>query len=204
MSPVAQLHIARANRGRADEHLASNGREVGRPQGFPSIGRLVEDKLAAGKSLAAISRENGLSKDWMSRHLQRLDPFAAELARSSRRDIVDARLLPVIRGFGFEDVASYLRRRHLGEHASVNAIACEVGLSFHAVKSALQRHKVTISPHAATRHMAGRREQQVASDLGVESIPDYIRRCRTLGWTWRQIAIDSGQPETWLRRRASG
>jgi len=113
----------------------------------------VRDKLDALQSLAAIGRECGLSKDWIFRHLHSLDADAAKLASTSRQKARDARWLAGSLSFG--DVASYLRQRHLIEHASVNAIAREVGVSFHAARSALQRHEITMPHHAATRHRSG-------------------------------------------------
>jgi AraC-like DNA-binding protein len=104
---------------------------------------------------------------------------------------------------GFDDVASYLTQRHLVEHVSVNAIAGEVGLSFHTVKSALSRHGLAVTAHAAKRNAAERRASEVAADLGVDSIIEFIDRSRARGWTWRQIAAASGQPEAWLRRHAA-
>jgi hypothetical protein len=160
------------------------------------------DKLAAGHSMAAISRDCGVSKDWISRHLSRLDPAAAELARASRPEQLDARWLPAIEALGFSDVDSYLRQRHLVDRATVNAIANEIGLSFHTVKATLRRHDIVASLHATKRHVADRRAESVASALGVDSISEYIRNSRRLGWTWQRIALESGQPETWLRRHA--
>ncbi len=204
MAPLAVSHVARTNRERADRHLAAVAREVALQQGYATIGGLVRDKLAAGKSLAAISRECGLSKDWMARHLHRIDPAAAEFARSGSRHTLDARWLPAVRSLEFDDVVSYLRQRHVVEHASVNAIAREVGVSFHAAKAALHRHELTVSPHVTKRRVAELRRQEVAAALGAASIADYVRRRREQGWTWREIATESGQPETWLRRQALG
>jgi hypothetical protein len=202
MSPLAASHVARANRDRADQQLAAVAREAARKQGYASVGGLVRDKLAAGQSLAAISRECGLGKDWMARHLHRIDPPAAELARSGPRHALDARWLPVARRLGFGDVAGYLRQRHLIDHASVNAIAREAGMSFHAAKSALERHGLTVSPHVTKRRVAELRRTEVAASLGAPSIAEYVRGRRALGWTWREIAAEAGQPETWLRRQA--
>ena len=202
MSPLAESHIARANRDRADQHLAAVAHEAALQQGYSSIGRLVQDKLGAGLSLAAISRDCGLSKDWMARHLHRIDPSAADLAHSGSQHALDARWLPVVRSLGFDDVASYLRQRHLTDHASVNAIAREAGVSYHAAKSALQRHEVTVSPHVTKRRVAELRQRELATALGAPSIRDYVQSRRKLGWTWREIATESGQPETWLRRQA--
>jgi hypothetical protein len=203
MSPVAAAHIAQANRDRAGQRVAAVARDVARQQGYPAIGDLVRDRLQAGHSLAAISRECGLSKDWLARHLHRIDPPAAELARSGSRHALDARWLPVVRSLGFDDVAGYLRQRHLIDHASINAIAHEAGMSFHAVKSALQRHDVIVSPHVTKRHVAELRRTEVAITLGAASIADYVQSRRKLGWTWREIATESGQPESWLRRQTA-
>lgn len=203
MSPLAASHIARVNRDRADQHLAAVAGEVALQEGYGTIGDLVRDKLGAGQSLAAISRQCGLSKDWLTRHLHRIDPSAAEFARSDARAALDARWLPVVRRLGFGDVASYLRQRHVIDHASVNAIAREVGVSFHAAKAALQRHEVTVSPHVTKRRGAELRRREVAAALGAPSIAAYVQRRRQQGWTWREIATESGQPETWLRRQTA-
>jgi AraC-like DNA-binding protein len=157
----------------------------------------------AGYSLAAISRACGLDKDWMQRHLPQLDPTVAASAVRRSDDRRDARWLPPLKAMGFFDVASYLRQRHLVEHKSVNAIAGEVGLSFHTVKSALARHGLAVITHAAKRYAAERRASEVAADLGVDSITEFIDRGRARGWTWQQMAAASGQPETWLRRHAA-
>ena len=203
VSASARRQMARANRERAVGRLAARAAEVARRRGYPDIGQLVRDRVAAGDSLAAISRACGLDKDWMSRHLARLDPLLAAAVTARRADPGDRRWLPVIRGLGFADVACYLRQRHYVEHMSVNAIAREVGLSFQTVKSAFSRHGLNATAHAAKRHAAQRRSADVAARLGVDSIQEYVERCRAAGWTWRQIAAASGQSQTWLRRRAA-
>lgn len=203
VSPAAQLGLARANRERADKQLAAIADQIARQQGYSDIGGLVQDRLAAGHSMAAISRDCGLSKDWMSRHLRRLDPSAAEFARASRPEQFDTRWLSAIESLGFSDVGSYLRRRHIVDRATVNAIASEVGLSFHTVKAALKRHDILASPHVTKRDGADRRAEAVTSALGVDSISDYVIRAQGLGWTWQRMAVESGQPETWLRRHAA-
>jgi hypothetical protein len=139
----------------------------------------------------------------MARQIGRLDPAAAGLARASRPEQLEARWLPAIERLGFSDVSSYLRQRHLVERATVNAIAREAGLSFHTVKAALDRHGIVASAHVTKRHLADRRAEQVAAALGVDSIADYVRQAQRLGWTWRKMAAQSGQPETWLRRHAA-
>jgi hypothetical protein len=205
LTAAAGTQVARANRERADRRIASVASQVALQRGYPCIGQLVQDRIEAGLSLAAISRECGLDKDWMSRHLERLDPAAAALAANRGEcRAQDARWSPVIRRLGFDDVASYLRQRHHVEHKSVNAIAREVGLSFPTVKAALQRHGLNVSSHASKRYAAERRGQEVAASLGVASIQDFVERRRAAGWTWREMAAESGQPQTWLRRHAAG
>jgi transposase len=154
----------------------------------------------AGRSLTDISLACSLHKDWMSRHLPRLDPALAAAAMAGER--LDARWLPAIGPIGFTDVASYLRQRHLVEHMSVNAIAREVGLSHHTVKSALSRHRLQVAAHAAKRHAARSRAAEVAAELGVSSVIEFIEQRRAEGWTWQRLAAASGQPQTWLRRQA--
>lgn len=204
---TARWRIARASRERADRQLAAVAGKVARQAGYPGIGRLVRDRLRAGQSLAAISRECGLDKDWMSRHLPRLDPataaVAAAVAAARATELPDARWSPVLARLGFADVASYLRERHCTEHLSVNAIAREAGVSFHAVKAALQRHGLEVRSHAAKRHAAQLRRQEVAARLGVDSIADFVERGLGQGRTWREMAEESGQPQTWLRRQVA-
>ena len=203
VSEAARARLAQASRERASRQLASVAAAVAHRNGYADIGQLVSDMARAGHSLAAISRACGLDKDWMQRHLAQLDPVlaAAVIGRGDGR--LDARWLLPLQAVGFRDVASYLRQRHLVEHVSINAIAGEVGLSFHTVKSALSRHGLGATAHAAKRHAAASRAAGVAADLGVGSIAEFIDRSRAEGWTWQQMAAASGQPETWLRRQAA-
>jgi protein-disulfide isomerase-like protein with CxxC motif len=101
---------------------------------------------------------------------------------------------------GFTDVASYLRERHIVQHQTVNAIAAEAGLAHHAVESALRRHGLARTAHAAKRHAARERATQAAARLGFDTITGYVRHRRAAGWTWQAISAESGQPQTWLRR----
>jgi len=190
----------KANRERADRYLAAVAEQVAHRLGYADISQLVRNETRAGRSLAAISRSCGLHKDWLSRHLPRLDPALAAHGVHRSPDALDARWLPAVRSLGFADVPSYLRQRHLSEHMTVNAIASEMGLSFHTVRSALTRHALAYRPHAAKRDAAQRRAQDVAADLDVDSISEFVDQCKTHGWSWRQMAAVSGQPETWLRR----
>jgi hypothetical protein len=99
-------------------------------------------------------------------------------------------------------VASYLHQRHIVQHCTVNAIAAEAGLSQHAVTSALRRHRLDRTAHAAKRHASGQRAAEVASGLGFgfASVADYVNDRRAAGWTWPAISAESGQPQSWLRR----
>lgn len=201
VSAAARAQLARANRERAAERLQAVADDVARRHGYADIGKLVRDLTRAGHSLAGISLACGLNKDWMSRHLPRLDPAVAAAAISGDRS--EARWLPALQAMGFDDVAGYLTQRHLVEHMSVNAIAREIGLSFPAVKSAFARHGLQTASHAASRHAAQRRADEVAAALGVGSVSEFIEQRRAQGWTWRQLAAESGQPQTWLRRHAA-
>ncbi len=195
---------ARANRDRADRHLAEVAAQAASQRGYPDLGSFVADRRRAGQSLAAISREAGLHKDWLSRHLGRIDPAAAEAASPGAADRAQARWLLALRAIGYQDVAAYLRERHLEQHRTVNAMAAELGVSRHTVESALRLHGLAPVAHAAKRHSADRRAAQVAERLGYPSIADYIARRRADGLTWRAIAAESGEPQTWLRRHAAG
>jgi len=193
---------ARARAGdltRADLHLSRVAAMAAARLGFADIGALVAARVNGGASLAAVSREMGQHKDWLCRHLPRLDPGAAELARR-RRHQPDNAWLPALRRLGYPDVPAYLRDRHVVRHMTVKAIAAEAGLSHHAVLSALSRHGLTRTAHAAKRHAAALRSAHVASTLGFPAIEDYITSRRARGWTWNAICEESGQPQTWLRR----
>ncbi len=176
---------------------------MARRAGYPDIRALVLERAGQGASLAAMSREAGLHKDWLSRHLGDVDPAAAEAARPQRADQWDARWRPALTGLGFTDVAEYLRERHIVQHRTISAIATEVGLSHHAVRSALRRHRLARTAHAAKRHAASQRAAEVAAGLGFDGIADYLTRRRAAGCTWQAIAAESGQPPSWLRRQAA-
>ena len=68
---------------------------------------------------------------------------------------------------------------------------------------ALRRHGLARTAHAAKRHAASERAAQVAAGLGFGSIVDYLAERRAEGWTWRAMAAESGQPESWLRRQGA-
>src|SRR5262249_21316369 len=129
--------VAKANRQRADRHLAEVAESVAREHGFADLREFVAERTREGASLAAISREAGVHKDWLSRHLRRIDPEAADAAGSGPR--VEARWLPVLRELGFSDLAGYLRCRHGEQHWTVNAMAGELGVSRPALEAAMDR-----------------------------------------------------------------
>jgi hypothetical protein len=194
---------AEANRARAARYLASVAAVAAARSGYPDLGALVRTRLAQGDSLAVISREAGLHKDWLSRHLARLDPETAATART-RPARADARWLEVIRPLGFADVGAYLLDRHSVRHYTVNQMAAEVGMSYHAVAAALDRHGLARVAHAGKRHEAASRAQRVAAGLGYRSIGAYVAQRRSSGWTWAAMAAESRQPQSWLRRQAAG
>jgi AraC-like DNA-binding protein len=204
LASVPPVAVARANRDRADRHLARVAADVAREHGYRDIQSFVTARLQEGASLAAISRAAGLHKDWLSRHLSRVDPALASTARRQGEHQHDAAWRPALRRLGFPDVASYLRERHLEQHRTVNAIAAEVGVSHHAVESTLRRHGLGRVVHAGKRHEAQQRAVAVAASLGSDSVAEYVVGRRASGWTWQAISAESGQPQTWLRRHAAG
>jgi hypothetical protein len=202
LATVPAPAVAQANRDRASRHLASVAAAVASRHGYPDLGSYVTARIRQGASLAAISREAGLNKDWLSRHLACVDPVAAQAAQCHRPQRVDARWLPAVTRLGFPDVASYLRERHLAQHQTVNAIAAETGLTHHTVAAALRRHGLARTAHAAKRHQADQRAARVAASLGFGSIAEYVASRRAAGWTWRAMAGECAQPPSWLRRQA--
>jgi len=201
MATAQVTAIAQANTERARARLARVAADVARRHGYTDIGAYVLARAADGASLAAISREAGLHKDWLSRHLDDIDPSAAAAVLQARSARCDARWLPALNRLGYADVASYLTERHLAQHRTVNAIAAEVGMSHHAVGLALRRHGLAPTAHAAKRHAASERATRVAARHGFGSIAAYIADRRAAGWTWRAMAEESGQPPSWLRRQ---
>jgi lambda repressor-like predicted transcriptional regulator len=203
LAAIPPARVAEANSERARRRRARVAAEVARRAGYPDIRALVLERAGQGASLAAMSREAGLHKDWLSRHLGDVDPAAAEAVRPQRADQWDARWRPPLTRLGFTDVAEYLRERHNVQHRTISAIAAEVGLSHHAVRSALRRHRLARTAHAAKRHAASQRAAEVAAGLGFDRIGEYLARRRAAGWTWQAIAAESGQPPSWLRRQAA-
>jgi hypothetical protein len=201
-SPPAGL--AEASRVRANRRLVAAADDVAQQHGYPDIRAFVLARTQDGASMAAISRDAGLHKDWLSRHLSRVDPATADVIRRRGSDRPDARWRPALGRLGYPDVATYLRERHVDQHQSLNAIAAEIGMSHHAVTAALRRHGLASVAHAAKRHEALQRAAAVAAGLGYAEVAGYIGDRRSRGWTWKAISAESGQPEAWLRRHAAG
>src|ERR1700760_1470909 len=94
---------ARANRARAARHRAEVADRVAREQGYPSLGGYVLARTAAGASLAAISREAGLHKDWLNRHLAEVDPATAAAVRPGPPGRDGPRWVEAVTARGFAD-----------------------------------------------------------------------------------------------------
>jgi len=194
---------SQANRDRAARHRAEVAARVASEQGYPTLGAYVLARAASGASLAAISREAGLHKDWLHRHLAEVDPAVAAAVRPGPAGRDSPRWMQAETALGFADVPSYLRDRHLVRHQTVSAIGGEIGLSNHAVAAALTRHGLARTAHAGQRQAARERVAQVAAVLGADSVPRYVAERRAAGWTWQAIAAECGQPPSWLRRQAA-
>ncbi len=193
----------RANTERAARHRAEVAARVASEQGYPTLGAYVQARAAAGASLAAISREAGLNKDWLHRHLAEVDPMVAAAVRPAPSDRDGPRWVQAVTALGFADVPSYLRDRHLVRHQTVSAIGGELGMSNHAVTAALARHGLARTAHAGKRNAVQERAAQLAAVLGVDSVPGYVAERRGAGWTWQAIAAECGQPASWLRRQSA-
>jgi hypothetical protein len=194
---------ALANQERAARHRAEVAAQVATEQGYPTLGAYVLARVASGASLAAASREAGLHKDWLHRHLAEVDPAVAAAVRPGLAARDGPRWLQAVTALGFADVPSYLRDRHLVRHQTVSAIGGEIRMSNHAVAAALTRHGLARTAHAGKRKAARERAAQVAAVLGVDSVPRYVAERRVAGWTWQAIAAECSQPASWVRRQAA-
>lgn len=174
--------------------------------GYDCLGDLVRERVAAGSSLAGISRESGLHKDWLTRHLAKVDPAAAhdiaEAVSGPSPVRHDVKVQGRLRALGFDDVQAYLRWQHVGECRSIRSISLELGMSRQAVEAALCRHGIPITRHATTRERCRQRATGVATRFGHTDIHGYLADRRALGMSWRAIAAECGMHATWLRRRA--
>jgi hypothetical protein len=180
------------------ERLAAIAADVAARFGFADFASYVAGRMSTGMSMAAISREAGLHKDWVCRHLAQV---AAEAALAGRPDHRDQRWRPVLARLGFPDLAAYLRVRHVEQHRTIAAIAAESGTTPRAVTAAMRRHGIARTVHAGKRHAAAGRDRDAARNLGFPALDAYITARRAAGMTWKAMAAESGIPETSLRRR---
>lgn len=189
---------ARASARRARARLVAHSTQTAAAFGFEQFSAYAANRIAAGLSLAAISREAGRHKDWLSRHLATIGPT---VQAADRPDPNDRRWQPILTDLGFTDLSCYLHTRHVEQHRTVAAIATESGRSRDAVTSALRRHGIHPVPHAGTRHAAADRDAAIARRLGSRSLAEYLSARRSVGLTWSALAAETGLPETTLRRR---
>ena len=200
LSGISREARAEGNRRRAERHREQIAAEVAGRFGFATFAAYLVDRLGSGASMAAISREAGLHKDWVSRHLPAVAPQLAEAQHAGGPARSGLRLRPVAHRWGFTDAAAYLRAAHVEQHRSVAAIAAEAGVSRWTVLAAMRQHGIEPVPHAAKRHRAAHRSSVVAASLGYDSLAAYIADRRAAGSTWKSIAAESGVAETTLRR----
>lgn len=139
ISPQARDEGTRRRRRRELEDLA---RRTASRFGFATIDDFVADRVGQGTSLAAISREAGLHKDWFQRHLPLVAPGVAARLEELRLPPADRRLLQLVAPLGFHDIAGFLRTRHVDEGRSVHAIAHQIGVSRSCIESAMHRHGI--------------------------------------------------------------
>lgn len=194
---------AEGNRRRARRHRERLTAEVAARFGFAGFDDYLADRFAAGMSMAAISREAGLHKDWVARHASAQAAAAqATAARTTATRGAPDRLLPVARRLGFADTRAYLTAAHAEQHRSVASIAAEAGVTRSTVLTALRRHDIDAVPHATKRHLAASRSEAAARALGFETLAAYITDRRSAGLPWTALADESGMPTTTLRRHA--
>ncbi|WP_344386515.1 hypothetical protein, partial [Asanoa iriomotensis] len=197
LAGISRVARADGSRRAAADRMAVLAAGVAAGFGFADFPGYVADRLDRGLSMAAISREAGLHKDWVSRRLRGVAPGVVPPSRS------DSRLRPAALRLGFADTASYLRARHVDEHRTVAAIAREAGVSPPTVRAALGEHGLRAVAHATKRHLAQARGAAVAQAFGYPTLTAYIAARRGAGATWRGLAAESGLPETTLRRHAA-
>ncbi|HTJ39554.1 MAG TPA: MucR family transcriptional regulator [Dactylosporangium sp.] len=210
---------AAGNRRRGERHRERITADVARRFGFPTFEEYLVARVRAGLSMAAISREAGLHKDWVSRHAPATSRHAPATSRqapatsqqapatsrqtpaTSRQTPGEARLGPQARSLGYADAAAYLRAAHVEQHRSIAAIALETSTSRWTVLAALRHHGIEARAHATKRHHAQVRESAAARALGFASIAAYVAARRAEGAPWTALAAESGIAATSLRRR---
>ncbi|SNT63626.1 hypothetical protein SAMN05421812_115167 [Asanoa hainanensis] len=197
LAGISRAARAEGTRRAAADRMARVAAGVADRFGFADFPSYVADRLRRGASMAAISREAGLHKDWVSRQLAAVAPGVVPPLRA------DARLRPAALAHGFGDTAGYLRARHVDEHRTVSAIALEAGVTATTVHAALRHHGLRPVAHATKRHLADARAAAVAEAFGYPTLVAYIAARRSVPRSWRDIAAECGLPETTLRRHAA-
>jgi hypothetical protein len=187
-----------ANTRRGRQHVEAVAQGVATRFGFADFGQYVADRRAAGASLAAISREAGQHKDWLSRHVRVLAP---QVALREQQEPHEREWRAVAQANGFADVGCYLRTRHEVQHRTIAAIATEVGLSRLVVTATLARNGIRKTAHATKRHDAASRARSLAAKAGFDSITEYLDARRAVGLSWKAMAAEIGLPESSLRRQ---
>jgi lambda repressor-like predicted transcriptional regulator len=202
LSAITREARAIGGREAARRRHAQTAAKIAARFGFADFPAYVLDRLRQSMSLAAISREAGLHKDWLSRHLKTVAPDIADRRKVLRTAPHDRRLDPAARRLGYTDVGSYLRGEHLDRHRTVAALANHAGVSRWTIITALQRNGIQPVPHVTKRRTAEHRSTTVARALGDVSLGSYVRQRRAQGSTWKTIVRETGLPETTLRRHS--
>lgn len=81
LSRVSPEAKAEGTRRRRRRELEETARRTAEAFGFATVEEFVLDRIGGGASLAAISREAGLHKDWFQRHLAVVAPGVRRAAR---------------------------------------------------------------------------------------------------------------------------
>jgi pyruvate/2-oxoglutarate dehydrogenase complex dihydrolipoamide acyltransferase (E2) component len=128
--------------------------------------------------------------------------------RRRARERLDAVAAAAAADLGFADFTSYVIDRLSGGMSmaaisrSVAAIAAEVSFSRSCVQATLLRHGIPRTPHAGKRHEAEERDRRVLEAVGFRSLRGYIAARRSSGVAWAAMAVETGLPESTLRRRS--
>jgi lambda repressor-like predicted transcriptional regulator len=184
----------------ARRQLREQGAEIAARFGFAELRDYVRDRRRRGLSLAAMSREAGVHKDWFSRHLPALAP-EVDGPGAGRPATVDAAWQSIVAALGFDTLGAYLACRHVEQHRTVTAIAREAGRSRAAVVAAMARHGVAVTAHSRSRRTGEEREERAARLLGADSLGAHVDARRSAGASWALLAAECGLPASTLRRR---
>jgi AraC-like DNA-binding protein len=200
LSAITVEARARGAREAATRRLTQVAATVANRFNFVDFRAYIVDRLGQGLSLAAISREAGQHKDWLSRHLKSIEPELAIGHHMLRTPPHDVRLSPMARRLGYSDVESYLRTEHLDRRMTVAAIARQVGVSAWTIAKALRRYSIEPVPHTTKRAAAADRSTTAARRLGYDSLATFAKDRRAEGFSWKALAREAHVPETTLRR----